>query len=52
VRRDAALGLRHVVRPVVHLERDKDVLAGIILELLTGHHLDQPADDIEAGESF
>ena len=43
------LCLRHVVGRVIHLERGKDVLAEIILELLAGHHLDQPADDIGAG---
>ena len=43
------LCLRHVVGGVVHLERGEDVLAEIILQLLTGHHLDQPADDIGAG---
>ena len=43
------LCLRHVVGRVIHLERGKDVLAEIILELLAGHHLDQLADDIGAG---
>jgi hypothetical protein len=43
------LCLRHVVGRVVHLERGKDVLAEIVLQLLARHHLDQPADDIGAG---
>ena len=40
---------RHVVGRVVHLERRKDVRAEIVLELLPGDDLDQPADDIGAG---
>jgi len=35
---------RHVIGGIGHLERDKDVIVEIILELLPGHHLDQPAD--------
>jgi hypothetical protein len=43
------LYLRQIVGRVIHLERAKDVLAEMILELLARHHLDQPADDISAG---
>ena len=39
----------HVVGGVIHPERGKDVLPEIILELLSGHRLDQLAGDVGRG---
>ena len=44
-----SLGVRHVVGGVVHLQRHKNILAEIILELLARHRLDQLADHVGRG---
>ena len=43
------MAVRHVVGGVVHLQRNEDVRAEVILEPLAGNRLDQPADDIGRG---